>query len=173
MKIRKALFGDLPAIEEIYHDIHVAEEQGNVIIGWNRKIYPIASTAEQALKRSDLFVQEENGKIVGTSIINQQQVDVYRLAKWSQSVLDSEIMVLHTLVISPKEFGKGYGKSFIDFYENYAISNGCRYLRIDTNEKNVNARKFYKKLGFTEVGMFSCSFNGLKDVHIVLLEKFV
>ena len=57
MEIRKALKQDLPAVEKIYSDIHTAEENGKVTIGWARNIYPTPLTALQALSRGDLFVQ--------------------------------------------------------------------------------------------------------------------
>lgn len=82
-------------------------------------------------------------------------------------------MVLHTLVIDPMLTGKGYGKSFVDFYETYAISQGCHYLRMDTQAKNKNARAMYKKLGYKEIDIVPCVFNGIKDVQLVLLEKKV
>lgn len=44
-------------------------------------------------------------------------------------------MVLNTLVIDPSKNGKEYGRVFIKFYEEYALKNNCKYLRIDTNEK--------------------------------------
>ena len=39
----------------------------------------------------------------------------------------------------------------VDFYECYAMEHGCRYLRMDTNEKNTVARTLYKKLGYEEM----------------------
>ncbi|MDD3346810.1 GNAT family N-acetyltransferase [Oscillibacter sp.] len=171
MDIRNATAADLPAIEAIFSAIHTAEESGLVTIGWKRGIYPTAATAELALNRGDLFVQEDDGKIVGTGIINQQQVDVYRGANWRYAASDQEVMVLHTLVISPGAARKGYGRSFVAFYENYAKSHGCNYLRIDTNEKNANARALYSKLGYAEAGIVPCVFNGLDGIHLVLLEK--
>ena len=99
--IRKAVKKDLPAIHMIYEDIHTEEEKGNVSIGWIRGIYPTADTARLALRRGDLFVEDDNG-IVGAAIINQQQVDSYKNAKWNYDIPEQEVMVLHTLVISPK-----------------------------------------------------------------------
>ena len=171
MVIRKATWLDLPAIESIYSDIHTAEELGTLTIGWKRDIYPTAETAKQALDRNDLFVQEDGGQILGTGIINQQQVDIYYEANWQYPATDSEVMVLHTLVISPGAARKGYGRSFVAFYEDFARSNNCRFLRLDTNERNRNARALYKKLGYREIGIFPVVFNGLKDVRLVLLEK--
>lgn len=64
-------------------------------------------------------------------MINQNQVDVYADADWRYKADPSEVMVLHTLVIDPGKKGKGDMK----FYEDYALKNNCKYLRIDTNEK--------------------------------------
>ena len=103
--IRKANAGDIDAVSEIYEHIHTAEEQGKAVIGWIRGIYPERETAEAALSRGDLFVEEAEGRIVGTAIINQIQVDTY------------------------------------------------------------------KKLGYTEIAVMPCVFNGIPDVQLVCLEK--
>lgn len=109
--------------------------------------------------------------IVGAAIINQEQVDVYKNANWNYEAPDNEVMVLHTLVVSPKASRRGCGTSFVSFYEEYALSNNCHYLRIDTNEKNTQARAMYKKLGYSEIDIVPCVFNGIDGVHLVLLEK--
>ena len=171
MLYRKAERSDISEITKIYDNIHTAEENGKATGGWVRGVYPVKSTAEDALARDDLFVAEYNGSIVGTSIINQIQPEAYRSGKWEHRVSDSEIMVLHTLVIDPHYSGQAYGKGFVRFYEDYTLSEGCRYLRLDTQEKNQNARVMYKKLGYTERGVVPCEFNGIQDVRLVLLEK--
>ena len=171
MIFRKACKSDIDVIAGIYSDIHTQEEAGRVVIGWDRAIYPTRQTAEQSLQREDLFVAEENGQIAGCAIINQQQVKEYADGNWRFSVPDEEIMVLHTLVISPKAARRGVGSAFVDFYENYAMEHGCRYLRMDTNEKNTVARTLYKKLGYEERGIVPCVFHGITGVGLVLLEK--
>ena len=168
---RAALENDLNDVERIYDEIHSAEEKGFCTIGWERNVYPTRDTAEAAIKRQDLFVEEVNGKIVGAAIINKLQVDSYKQGTWSVNAPEDEVMVLHTLVISPSESGKGYGKAFVKFYEEYATSNGCKYLRMDTNERNTNARTMYRKLGYKEVGTIPTVFNGIPGVNLVLLEK--
>ena len=170
--IRKAELKNIDAVERIYNDIHTAEERGAQTIGWIRGVYPVRKTAEDALDRGNLFVQEDQGQIVGAGIINQTQVDVYALGEWKHDAKDAEVSVLHTLVISPKASGKGYGKAFIAFYENYAREHGCMELRIDTNARNVAARAMYKKLGYKEIGIVPTVFNGISDVQLVLLEKY-
>lgn len=171
MIFRKAEERDLPQIVDLYSEIHTEEENGKATTGWNRKIYPTESTAKAALERNDIFVAEDNNVIVGTAIINQNQGEMYFNADWKYKVPDSEIMVLHTLVITPKASGKGYGKSFVRFYEEYALSKGCHFLRMDTNEKNIPARTLYKRLAYEEIGKVQCAFNGIESTTLVLIEK--
>lgn len=173
LNFRKATEQDVEKIAEIYSDIHTCEEEGKTVIGWIRDVYPTKNTALSALKRNDLYVGEDDGEIVGAAVINKIQVEEYKYGEWQYDVEDDKVMVLHTLVISPKVSGKGYGKEFVGFYERIAISEKSPYLRIDTNEKNQRARLLYKKLGFSEVGIVPCDFNGIKNVKMVLLEKKV
>lgn len=172
MIIRRATTSDIDAIENLYNKILSKEEEsGKVTTGWERGIYPRRETAETALEKEEIFVIEDEGDLVGAGIINKEQVDVYEKAKWKFSAEDSEVMVLHTLVIDPDKSGRGYGKNFVDFYEDYAREKGCKYLRMDTNEKNKPARSLYKKLGFEEIDCIPCLFNGLEGVNLILFEK--
>lgn len=170
--IRKAVPADLAAIEAIYSATHTAEEQGFTSVGWVRSVYPTRKTAEDALKRQDLFVLED-GEIVGCAIINQLQVDVYTDAPWQHPAADEQVMVLHTLVIHPEKRGMGYGRQFVTAYEEYAKAMGCPFLRMDTNAKNTQARAMYKKLGYLEITIVPCRFNGIEGVQLVLLEKYL
>ena len=171
--IRLATQADIPAISAIYESIHDTEEAGKNQIGWIRGVYPTRITAEQALKRGDLFVLEDAGTLYGTGIINNIQVDAYKLGNWQHAANDSEVCVLHTLVIDPKSAGHGYGRAFLAFYENYAKEHGCNELRIDTNARNLAARAMYKKHGYTEIGIVPTEFNGIPDVQLVLMEKYI
>ena len=44
-------------------------------------------------------------------------------------------------------------------------------MRLDTNAKNVRARRMYKTLGYREIGIVDTTFNGIAGVKLVLLEK--
>ncbi len=171
--IRKATEKDIDAIERLYDAIHTFEENGKQTIGWIRGIYPIRKTAEDALQRNDLFVLEDEGIIQGTAIINKIQVDSYKQGNWKYCVDDNQVCVLHTLVISAESAGKGYGKAFLSFYEKYAFNHRCTELRIDTNARNIVARKMYKKHGYEEIGIIPTDFNGIEGIDLVLLEKYI
>ena len=111
MNIRKAIKSDISAIERIYNIIHDGEEKGITTIGWIRSIYPTRKTAQDALDRDDLFVIEDEDKIVSSAIINHIQYEQYRHAAWKHVATDDEVMVLHTLVVDPNEKSKGYGSN--------------------------------------------------------------
>ena len=173
MKIRNATKNDMDYIEKIYEAIHDEEENGRTIIGLIRNIYPTRKTAEDGLERGDLFVMEDEDKIVAVAVINQIQVEEYRHAAWKHSVKDIEVMVLHTLAVDPCQKNKGYGKAFVAFYENYAKQHNCVTLRMDTNARNTKARKLYHKLGYEEIDIINCTFNGIPNVQLVCLEKYL
>ena len=169
--IRKAAKNDIDAVTALYAAVHDAEEAGLTTTGWKRAIYPTRATAEAALARDDLYVLEEDGAILGAGVINQIQVDVYAGAPWRYPARDAEVMVLHTLAIHPAARGRGLATTFVRYYEDFARAHGCRYLRIDTNERNAAARRLYHKLGYEEISVAPCTFNGLEGIRLMLLEK--
>lgn len=176
MEFRIATSADLDAVEMIYNHIH-DDPNGSVRIGWQKGVYPVRQTAADAHERGELYVcvdEDEAGSYVaGAAILNRKQLPEYADAAWQLPASEEEVLVMHTLVIDPYRGGRGYGRAFAQFYEELARSMECRALRIDTNERNTRARKLYASLGYTEVGMIPCEFNGIEGVHLVLLEKIL
>ena len=193
MNYRKAYESDINAIAAIYEHTHDAEEAGLTTIGWIRSIYPKRETALAALERGDLYVAvasaEEmceaqrgdkfkrlmvsDGICIATAIINQLQVDVYADVDWSYAASDDEVLVLHTLAVDPAYRKCGCGRDFVAFYEKLAAEMGCKALRMDTNERNAIARRFYAGIGYREAGIVPTVFNGIPGVNLVMLEKAV
>ncbi|MCD8035771.1 MAG: GNAT family N-acetyltransferase, partial [Clostridiales bacterium] len=101
MTFRKAILDDLDRISEIYDEIHTKIEEGEYTTGWVRSIYPTRKSAEDSINKGDMFVEEDYGLIVAAGKLNQEQVDAYADAEWSEDVPDDKVMVLHTLVVSP------------------------------------------------------------------------
>lgn len=168
---RKATEADIDRIAEIYGEIHTEEEAGRTTTGWIRSVYPTRETAETAVALGDMFVEEDEGALIACGRINREQVDVYARVPWEHKADDSQVMVLHTLVVAPAAKGRGYGSEFVAFYERYALENDCPILRIDTNERNTAARTLYNKLGYREAAVMPCVFNGIPGVGLVCMEK--
>lgn len=170
---RKATENDIERIAEIYDEIHTETEAGRMTTNWVRGIYPTRKTAEASVQSKDMFVEEDNGQVVAAARINREQVAEYAGADWRYDAPANQVMVLHTLVVSPKAKGRGYGSKFVAFYERYALKQGCRCLRMDTSVNNLGARALYKKLGYTEAGVIQSEFNGIHDMQLICLEKLI
>lgn len=168
---RKACMADLNAISAIYDAIHTEIEAGRAVIGWIRAIYPTPKTARASIEAGDMYVLEENGRILASARINQYQGPEYDHAVWSFEADPEKVLVLHTLVVSPKYKGRGIGTAFVRFYEETARRMGCTALRMDTNAVNAAARALYKKLGYTEACIVPTDFNGIPGVNLVCLDK--
>lgn len=174
MLIRKGSEKDLPQIALIYDDILKEEESGRTSVGWVRGIYPTEAVIKNGLAAEDLFVMTVSGETVAAARINNTQSTEYRHAAWQKrDILPHEVMVLHTLTVSPRHSGKGFGTAFVRFYEEYAKLNSCRVLRMDTVTTNFAARSLYRKLGFHEVGDVPCSVKGLEHLRLICLEKIL
>ena len=169
--IRLAEEPDVAPVAEIYQRILAQEGTQLSRTGWLPGVYPVESTARRAWEKGELFVYERGGTVLAAAILNQTQVDAYRNGNWRYPARDSQVMVLHTLVVDPQAAEQGIGRAFVGFYEAYARSKGCQILRLDTNEKNLAARRLYRLLGYEEAGIVPCEFNGIPDVQLVLLEK--
>ena len=173
MKFVKADASHIDAVAAIYDRIIDAQDNGGGHVGWQKGVYPTRQTALDSLARGDLLVCVDGGQVAAAAIINRIQVPVYAEVGWLYPAAPEEVMVLHTLVVDPLMAGRGYGSKFVDFYEKYALENGCTVLRMDTNEKNAAARRLYARLGYREAGIVPCVFNGIKGVGLVCLEKKV
>ena len=170
--IRKGTLADIPRVAAIYDRVLTEEESGRAAIGWVRGVYPTEQTALDALNADTLFVLERDGEIAAAAKIDRNQVPEYVNADWKYpNAPPDQVMVLHTLVVDPLRSGKGYGTEFVRFYERYAMDQGCPFLRIDTNARNTAARQLYARLGYWEVGIVPCNFNGISGVRLVCLEK--
>ena len=171
--IRRAEYADIPAISAIYDAIHSAEEAGRMSIGWVRGVYPTAETAREAVEAGDMFVLEEGGCIVASGRINRRQMPAYSGVDWRYPARDEQVMVLHTLTVDPGFSGRGCAREFLRFYEEYALQNSCPALRIDTNARNSVARAMYARHGYVESGIVPCEFNGIANVPLVCMEKWL
>ena len=170
--IRKATEKDVNAIAAIYEAIHDEEEAGHITTGWIRGVYPTLETAKASCAKGDeMYVLEEDGVIRAAARINQDQGEEYQDCPWQYPAEDSQVLVLHTLVVDPKWNGHGCARAFVSFYEQLGREMGCTCLRMDTNARNKTARAIYAHLGYAEPGIVQCVFNGIPNVDLVCLEK--
>lgn len=64
-----------------------------------------------------------------------------------------DIAVLWDIRVSPRERGRGTGSALFRAAGTWAEARGCRWLKIETQNVNVRACRFYQKMGCTLGGI--------------------
>ena len=119
---------------------------------WHHGLYPTPAVLAAAFARDDLYVAEQDGKIVGTITVNAVQAPQYDGKPWKVEAGGELVRVIHTLAISPAARGLGLAKRLIGYAEDIAINQGATVMRLDTFHKNAPARTLYEGLGYYLVG---------------------
>ncbi|MDD4842795.1 MAG: GNAT family N-acetyltransferase [Anaerotignum sp.] len=172
--IRKALKKDLNEVEAIYNEVLNYEAAQVSYTNWQKGLYPTRADGEKALAEGTLFVgEDENGRLYGCVILNHIQPKEYDNISWKISAQSNEVLVIHTLCIKPNCKGRGYGKEFVAFSEEYARQLKCKAIRLDTYEGNLPAIQLYSRLGFALVGKCLFHFQNVIWETLVCMEKEV
>lgn len=172
MTFRKAVQTDGKRCLEIYNKVCDWEAVNGRQTCWDKVFYPNMDTVQKALDADEMYVLEDDGTILACGIINQFQPEIYKNFQWKIKADPDEVLVLHTFAVDPHLQGKGYGRTFMSFYENLSKELGCKVLRLDTLLSNTKAQSMYKKLGFELTGQCDDDPNGVGQILTFLgLEK--
>lgn len=170
--IRPACSADLSAVAQIYEEILDQEDQRPVsYTNWQRGKYPTLDTARAALEAGTLFVGEENGTIFAAVNLNGIQLPEYDRIPWQFEADREQVMVIHTLVISPRFSGHGKAREMVAFCEEEGRRQGKTVMRLDTYEGNHPANAMYPKLGYRFAGHARFLFQGFLDEVLNCYEK--
>lgn len=174
MKIRKATEQDVDRIAEIYNAVHDEIEAGRYAMNWHRDLYPTRLWAEERQNAGDLYAMEdEGGAVVATAVINHNPLPEYAAGRWHQPSDYERVLVIHSLVVDPRQVRKGYATAFMRYFEEMGRATGCTRLRLDTQQIDLPARRLYRKLGYREADYVPCRFKGINDIDLVLIEKIL
>jgi ribosomal protein S18 acetylase RimI-like enzyme len=100
-----------------------------------RKVYGSPRTGDQI----ETLVAEMGGAIVGVACIS--------VATWNRRA------VVEDLAVHPDRRGRGVGRALIEALEERARVGGARCLWLETQNINVPAIGFYRRLGFRFCGL--------------------
>lgn len=144
---------DVDDVTKIYMDIHEEHANGINYPKWPYNIYPIEEDAKEGIDKQELYVLKIENQIVGSVILNHHQEEGYEQAQWLVEANENEVMVIHTLAISPNLKGRGYAGIMIKKMKELAIKQGCTAIRLDITNGNLPARYLYQKHGFYFTGI--------------------
>lgn len=170
--IRKAQQKDLHEVEAIYDDVLAHEAANGSYTNWQKGLYPTRADAEKAFSEGTLFVgEDETGRLYGCVILNHLQPKEYANISWRILAEGDEVLVIHTLCIRTDCSGRGYGKAFVEFSQEYARKLKCKTIRLDTYEGNLPAVQLYSYLGYGLVGTCLFHFQNVIWETLVCMDK--
>jgi len=101
-------------------------------------------TAMQSPSLITLFIIEEDGVPIG--FVNLMTT----FSIWSHG----KMLVLDDIYLKEEFRRKGYGKTIMQFVENYAKENDFKRLQFQSTPTNPEAKSFYNALGFDANDMY-------------------
>lgn len=171
MNFRRAEKTDLDKVSGLYLEMIEYLDNNINYPGWYKNFYPIKQTAEEAEKKRQLFILENNEKIIATCILKSEQDKGYEKGNWKYNVSWNQTIEIHTLFVKVSELGKGYSKILLNKIEDFALSKEISILRLDVYEKNIPAKALYEKQGFVFVGNTSLGLEEYGLKNFLLYEK--
>lgn len=161
--IRLAAVSDLEEIEAGYNEHFEYEKENIPYTVFKKGVYPTRSTAENAINHQALFVYEENGKVLGSIILDSEQPEEYKKINWLSTAGHEKVMVIHLLMVRPQASGKGIGSALINYAVEMAHNRSCESIRLNTGTQNIPAAAFYKKMGFDLAASSAMKVGGIID----------
>lgn len=146
--LRQATDADLDQVEEGYRKHFLHEKEHGAFTVFQEGVYPTREDAENALSKGALYVYDEDGKILGSIIVDKDQPDEYEKIGWPSHAPAEKAMVIHLVMVCPDAAGKGIGSSLVKYAMERARQHSCEAVRLDTGAQNIPAASLYKKLGF-------------------------
>jgi GNAT superfamily N-acetyltransferase len=90
-----------------------------------------------------LITARRDGASAGGAVIASKTPDLHMLGG------RDDVAVLWDIRVSPRERGGGVGSALFRAAEDWATARSCRWLKIETQNVNVPASRFYHKMGCT------------------------
>jgi ribosomal protein S18 acetylase RimI-like enzyme len=119
------------------------------IFQWNEH-YPDRDTFLKDLERNELFVYEDDSKIVGVVVVTELKDQEYEEIEWIAP--EGRNHYIHRLAVHPDFQGRGYARKLMDFAEKMARDRDAVSVRLDTFSRNKRNQKFYEQRGYSRLG---------------------
>lgn len=150
--IEAGTLNDVDELEKLYNDLNDYLQSGINYSGWRKGIYPVRETAEIGIEEENLFNLRVEGKIVGSIILNHKQEEAFGQVVWGIEADESQIIVIHTLVVHPKFMKQGISQKLMDFAKDYSTQKAMKSIRLDVAIQNMPAISLYEKCGYKYIG---------------------
>jgi GNAT superfamily N-acetyltransferase len=115
-----------------------------------------------------LLVAWSAGRRVGGAAVAYNTPEIFMLEG------RSDLAVLWDLRVSPEARGKGVGLALLRAAESWARAKGCRQLKVETQNVNVAACKFYARQGFVLRAVDRFAYAGLpQEIQLLWYKNII
>ncbi|WP_277219201.1 GNAT family N-acetyltransferase [Peptoniphilus vaginalis] len=151
MELRLAREDDREIILQIYDD-GSKKLKALGLDQWQGKDKPNLDNFKELIENKNIFVLEDDGKVVSTVIIYDNDIDYENNldGTWQSP---KPYVALHRIGTLESERKKGYGRKIIEMSEFYARENNFKSVRIDTHRGNKTMQGLLKSLNYEYVGL--------------------
>ena len=151
MILRLSSEKDIDKILEIISDAKVyLRSQG--VDQWQDG-YPNREVIENDIKDSCSFVLEDEGTIMGTTVIGFDGESTYDKIYEGKWLNNDKFAVIHRMAVDKKYRNKGIADILIKNIENLVQKRGIRSIKVDTHKNNKVMQNFLIKNGFIYCGI--------------------
>jgi len=148
VNIRRANIEELGVIHTIIRDATLNMDQKG-IPQWD-EIYPNKEILTNDIKRKEMHVIVQEGRVAGFVVINEEQPPEYAGIGWRHP---GRALVVHRLTVDPIYQGRGLATCLMDFVEETAVIEGYNCIRLDAFTRNPVAFKLYEGRGYRNAGV--------------------
>lgn len=146
--IEIARIEDLKKIKELTEACAVAMEKMK-IFQWNEH-YPSLERLKTDILKKELYVLRKENEIKGIIVLTPVMDEEYLPIQWLTS--NGNNLYIHRIATDPSIWGEGYGRTIMDFAEDFAVEHGHESVRLDTFSQNQRNQKFYEQRGYRRLG---------------------
>lgn len=138
--IRVAVNKDIPRILELYDEqltigTTEAEKQQDISLDDYVRVFNKINT----LPGCELIVAEENGEVIGTSMLMIVPNLSHKALPWA---------IVENVVVDKKHRRRRMGKLLMNYCEKKAKEAGCYKVQLLSNKTRKEAHEFYKSIGY-------------------------
>lgn len=155
ISIRVAVAEDVSQVMEIVNRaVPLMNADGNY--QWNHT-YPLhkdfaADVEAKTLWVAEAAVRSGDGAATGRAVAGAIAITFDQSAEYADMGWDLSVrcVVPHRMVVHPDYRKAGIARRLMLRAEEIAVSEGCEYVRVDTNEKNLPMQALFRKLGYQQ-----------------------
>ena len=169
--VRKAEEKDIKELGILYDRIIDQQEHCPTSPKWTKGVYPTEKSIGEEVRKGEVLLAEENGRIVGAIIRNHVKAPGYDDVPWQIGASDDEVFFIHTLGIDPECQKKGIGSALVKAVEAEGKSAGMKAVRLDVILQNIPSKMLCLSLGYVFHGTFILHYDSVEPQPFMLFEK--